>query len=54
MAVSVEDRELVGEECIAGLGEQGLVVLDWGILLSGCCGTSSAICTTIVSSVLLL
>ena len=43
MAVSAEDRELVGEECLAGLGEQGSAVLGWGIPLSGCCGISSAI-----------
>ena len=43
--VSVEDRELVGEESLVGQGEQRLVGLGWGTLFSGCCGISSTICS---------
>ena len=41
MAVSVKDRELVGEEFLVGQGEQGSAGLDGGIPFSDCCGTSS-------------
>ena len=45
MVVSVEDRELVGEESLAGQGEQGSAALGWDILPSGCCRISSTICS---------